>query len=63
MTEKVLTIKQLAEALQVTEQHLYRELREPDCKIPVIMIGNSKRFLLSDVLAATKKQQKEKGGV
>ncbi len=54
MTEQVLTIKELAGALNVTEQHLYRELRKPDCKIPVIMIGKSKRFLLSDVLKATK---------
>ena len=58
MTENVLTIKQLAEALQVTEQHLYRELKQPGCKIPVSMIGSSKRFLLSEVLKATKENDK-----
>jgi len=56
MAEKVLTIKQLAVALQVTEQHLYKELKQPGCKIPVHMVGTSKRFILSDVLRATERE-------
>ena len=53
MQEDVITIKELAKALKVTEQHLYRELKQPGCKIPVNEIGGAKRFLLSEVLKAT----------
>lgn len=53
MNEKVLTIDELAKALQVSKRTISNSLKRPDCKIPYSIIGKSKRFLLSDVLRAT----------
>lgn len=58
--EEVIDVKQLAKALKVTEQHLYRELRRTDCEIPHHTIGKAKRFLLSEVLEATKNKKEHK---
>lgn len=54
MNEKVLTIEELAQALQVSTRTLSDDLKREDCKIPYFVVGKSKRFLLSSVLMAFK---------
>ena len=54
MTEKLLTVKELADILDVNTESIYREIKRPECKIPFHKRGASYRFILSDVLNATK---------
>ena len=49
MTEKLLTVDEISEALRVPKSWTYRKAREKE--IPLIKVGKYLRFRLSEVLA------------
>ncbi len=49
MAKDILTIKEVAEYLKITERTLYRLVQEG--KIPAFKVGGSWRFQLSDIKA------------
>lgn len=60
MNEKLLTVKELANVLNVNTETIYRDVKSEKGKIPFHKIGNRYKFLLSDVLAATKTEKERK---
>ena len=55
MAKDILTIKEVAEYLKVTERTLYRLVQEG--KIPAFKVGGSWRFQLADIEAWIAKQK------
>ena len=53
MSENLIKLTELAKVLNVDPVTIRRELKKPDSKIPVHIIGTAQRFLLSEVLKAT----------
>ena len=60
MAKDILTVREVAEYLQVTERTLYRLAQEG--KIPAFKVGNSGRFRRGDLDRWIEEQTKAPGG-
>jgi len=60
MAKDILTVREVAEYLQVTERTLYRLAQEG--KIPAFKVGNSWRFRRGDLDRWIEDQTKARGG-